>query len=352
MKKTIVALISALALVGALCGCNVNINIDGSSSKDVIESIDENEVIESAEEVVEEGTDSDEVTVRVGGLKGPTSIGLLKLKEDDKGQNYDFVMATAADEITTSLVKGELDIALIPANVASILYNKTEGKISVIDINTLGVLYIVATDNSIDEMSDLEGKTVYLTGKGTTPDYVLQYLLTENQLLDKVTLEYKSEATEVAATLAENEDAIGLLPQPFATAACIQNERLSIVMDTTKLWDELQGGSGSRLVTGVTVVRNDFLSENEDAVNMFLADHKNSVQAVTDNLEEVASLAVAEGIIAKEPIAMKAIPNCNITFIEGDEMQAALVGYLEALYNLDPQSVGGTLPSEDFYYKK
>lgn len=297
----------------------------------------------------------EDVTIRVGGLKGPTSIGLLKLKEDAAAgttkEKYDFVMATAADEITTALVKGELDIALIPANVSSVLYNKTEGKITVIDINTLGVLYMVSGDTSIETIADLEGKTVYLTGKGTTPDYVLSYLLQSYGIMDGVELEYKSEATEVAAVLAEDEMAVGLLPQPFVTVACAQNDKLSVVLDTTKLWDELNGGV-SKLVTGVTIVRNDFLNEHKTAVDAFLEDHKASVKAVEDSLEEVAKLAVTEEIIPKEPIALKAIPKCNIVYIDGVDMKNALSGYLQVLYELDPQSVGGKLPGDDFYLVK
>ena len=302
------------------------------------------------------GAKKDETVVRVGGLKGPTSIGLLSLKNDaaegKAGANYEFTMATAADEIITSVVKGELDIALIPANVASVLYNKTEGGISVIDINTLGVLYMVSGDTLITSPADLAGKTVYLTGKGTTPDYVLQYILTENGIADQVSLEYKSEATEVAAVLAENPDSVGLLPQPFVTVACSQNDRLMVVMDMNEQWSELQGESGSKLVTGVTIVRNDFLKDHESLVMTFLEDHTASAEATSTDLEKVAALSVEEGIIPKEPVALKAIPKCNIVCIKGADMKTALTGYLEVLYNFDPSSVGGKLPGDDFYYGK
>lgn len=299
------------------------------------------------------GKNAAPATVRVGGLKGATSIGLLSLKDKaaqgENNQGYEFTMAAAADEIITMVVKGELDIALIPANVSSVLYNKTQGGISVIDINTLGVLYMVSGDDSIASMQDLGGRTVILTGKGTTPDYVLQYLLNENGITD-VNLEYKSEATEVVAVLAENPDAIGLLPQPFVTVACSQNDKLSVVLDMNKEWESLN--NGSRLVTGVTIVRNEFLNEHEDAVKEFLINHADSAQATKDNLDMVAALSVEEGIIPKEPVAKKAIPDCNITCITGSEMKSALSGYLEVLYNLDPSSVGGSLPGDEFYYDK
>lgn len=298
---------------------------------------------------------TDDVVIRIGSLKGPTSMGLLFLKEQAQqgtaAGSYEFTMATAADELLPLMVKGELDIALVPANVAGVLNQKTQEGIMVIDINTLGVLYMVSGDSSIAGVQDLKGKTIYLTGKGTTPDYVLHYVLGENGLTEEdYTLEYKSEATEVAALLAENPDAIGLLPQPFVTAACAQNEALSVVLDMNKEWDALQGEDGSRMVTGVTVVRKVFLEEHEEAVKAFLAAHKESAQGINADVEKGAQLAVAEEIIAKEPIAQKAIPKCNITYMDGEEMKQALSGYLEVLYQQNPESVGGSLPGDGFYY--
>ena len=301
------------------------------------------------------GQQEEPTTVRIGGLKGPTSMGLVFLQEQAESgeakEDYEFTMATAADELLPLMIKGEMDIALVPANVASVLYHKTEGGISVIDINTLGVLYMVSGDNSIQDMESLRGKTIYLTGKGTTPDYVLRYLLTANGIdVSECTLEYKSEATEVAALLAEQPEAIGLLPQPFATAACAQNEALSVVLDMNEQWNMVQGEGGSSMVTGVTVVRKAFLEEYPEAVKTFLLEHEASAQAINDDPQKGAQLVVAAGIVAKEPIAQKAIPYCNITYIDGKEMQQALSGYLQVLYNQDPAAVGGTLPGEDFYY--
>lgn len=301
------------------------------------------------------GKEETPADVRVGSLKGPTSIGLVELMEraeyHETANNYSFTMEVAADTLLTMMIQEELDIALVPANVASVLYNKTEGQIAVIDINTLGVLYMVSGDDSIENISDLQGKTIYLTGKGTTPDYVLQYVLEENGLtVDDVTLEYKSEATEVAAVLAADETAIGLLPQPFVTATMVKNEKLNIIFDMNKEWDKLQGEDGSKMVTGVTVVRKEFLEENESAVKLFLEDHKQSAEYVNNNADAAASLVVKTGIIEKEPIAKKAIPNCNITYMDGEEMQNALSGYLNVLYRKDAKAVGGNLPEDDFYY--
>ncbi len=302
------------------------------------------------------GKAEEKVTVKVGALKGATTLGLLPLEDKaangEAGENYEFSMMTAADELLPMMIKGELDIALLPSNVASILYQKTNGGVTVIDINTLGVLYMVSGDSSVTGVEDLAGRTIYLTGKGTTPDYVLHYILSGNGMDadSDCTLEYKSEATEVAALLAENPDAIGLLPQPFVTAACAQNDALSVILDMNAEWEKLQGEDGSRLVTGVTVVRNEFLQEHENAVAAFMEEHQASAQSMNSDVENGAKLAAASEIIAKEPIALKAIPKCNITYIDGADMKQALSGYLEVLYEQNPESIGGALPGDDFYY--
>ncbi len=320
-RKMLILAVMAVLLLGALAGC---------------------------------GQREEPAAVRVGGLKGPTSMGLVFLREQAQSgqaaQEYEFTMAVAADELLPLMIKGELDIALIPANVASVLYNKTEGGVSVIDINTLGVLYLVSGDNTIDSMESLRGRTVYLTGKGTTPDYVLQYLLRANGIdPSECTLEYRSEATEVAALLAEQPQAAGLLHQPFVTVACAQNEELDVVLDMNQQWN-LARGEGSSMVTGVTVVRNAFLQEHPGAVQSFLEEHAASVRAIQEDPDKGAQLVVAAEIITKEPIARKAIPRCNITYIDGEEMRQALSGYLQVLFEQDPASVGGKVPGEDFYY--
>lgn len=289
--------------------------------------------------------------VRVGSLKGPTSMGLVHLMdetENDEEASYTFEMMTASDELTAKFTSGDLDIALVPANMASILYNKTEGNIQVLDINTLGVLYIVTADETITGVADLKGKTVYSTGKGQTPEYVLNYLLDANGISEgDVTVEYKSEATEVVSTLAQDASAVGILPQPFATAACKQNESLKEVCDLTQEWDKTGKGT---LVTGVTIAKKDFIEANPEAIGDFLDEHEASIEFAAENTAETAELVAAAGIVEKAPIAEAAIPKCNLKFLDGEEMKTALSGYLEVLLEQNPESVGGSLPEDDFYY--
>ena len=303
------------------------------------------------------GGSGDGTVIRVGGLKGPTTMGLVKLMDDaenGKAQNdYEFTMVTAADELTALVAGNKVDIALLPANVAGVLYNKTKGGISVIDVNTLGVLYLVSSDTSVTSIDQLKGKTVYLTGKGTTPEYSLRYLMSAAELTeDDVTLEFKSEPAEVASVLAEDPSRIGLLRQPLVTSALAQNESLSVILDLTKAWDEAQeqAETRSRMITGVTIVNNDFLAAHGDLVDTFLSEHEASIRFTSEDPDTASMLIEAAGIVPKAAVAKKALPGCNIAFLSGGEMKTALSGYLKALFDQNPASTGGALPDDAFYY--
>lgn len=347
MKKFMSSLL-AVMMIGLMVGCGSVENTENSSVTTEESMEIETEESTAAETAAAEETLKDDTVVRVGALKGPTTMGLLFMKDQP---NIDFTMVTAPEEIMPMIVKGDVDIAMVPSNMASVLYNKTEGQISVIDINTLGVLYMVTADENVKTMEDLKGRTVYLTGQGATPEYVLRYILKENGLTDAdVTLEFKPEPTEIVSILAEDQEAVGLLPQPFVTAACLKNEALKVAMDLNEEWDALQGEGGSHMITGVTLVRNEFLAEHKEAVKQFIADHAASAEKVNSSPEEAAKLVVEAGIVPKEPVAQKAIPECNIVCISGEEMKTALSGYLNVLFEQNPKSVGGALPEEDFYF--
>lgn len=292
--------------------------------------------------------------VRIGSLKGATSLGILSMMEKADGGGtadaYEFRMALGAEELLGLMAKGELDIALVPANVAAAFYQRTEGGVAVIDINTLGVLYLVTGTGDINSVSDLRGRTIYLTGKGATPEACLRYVLDRRGLSEgDYALEYKSEAAEVAAMLAEDPQGVGLLPQPFVTSALMQNEALETVLDMNREWESLQEDGGG-LVTGVTLVRREFLEERQEAVGEFLKEHRESAAAANEDPQRAGALAVKAGIVAKEEIAAQAIPKCNIVCIAGEDMKERLQGYLEVIAGFDKELVGGELPGEDFYY--
>ena len=283
-------------------------------------------------------------------LKGPTSMGLVKLLDDsDNGRTvnvYHSTMCTAADEVTAALVNGSADIALLPANAAAALFNKNGG-FSVVGINTLGVLYVVENGETIQSVADLAGKTVYMTGKGTVPEYGLRYVLAANGIEDQVTLEFKSEAQEVVSAMAGDAAAVGMLPQPFVTAALAQNEGLRVALSLTEEWSKVT--EDSMFITGVTVVRNEILEQYPAQVAAFLQEAAESVAFVNEHPEEAAPMIEALGIVAKAPIAQKAIPFCNLVSITGPEMKAALSGYLQTLFDQNPKAVGGAMPADEFY---
>ena len=306
------------------------------------------------EEPVQEAPAEESVTTRIAALKGPTAMGLVKLMSDDPqsadGPLYDFTLAGAADEVTPSLIKGDLDMACVPANLASVLYNKTEGQIVTLAVNTLGVIYIVENGNAVQSMADLAGKTVVAAGKGSTPEYALRYLLTENGIDPDtdVTIDWKSEHAECVAALASGAATIALLPQPFVTVAQTKIEGLRMALDLTAEWDALDNGSG--MITGVVVARKSFVEEHPAAVAAFLEDYAASVDWVNSNTADAAQLISQFGIIEAAPVAQKALPYCNIVCITGDELAEKLSGYLEVLFEAEPTAVGGKLPGDDFYY--
>lgn len=302
---------------------------------------------------------AEKATIRVGALKGPTAIGMVKLMEDAEAgttaNDYDFTIAASIDGVTPKIVQGEFDIAAVPANVSSVLYNNTDGAVSVLAINTLGVLYIVETGDIIQSVADLKGKTVYASGKGATPEYALNYILRQNGIDPEkdVTVEYKSEHAECMTALAQDENGIAMLPQPFVATAQTKNDKIRIALDLTEEWEKAQADAAekSALVTGVVIVRNEFLEENPDAVKAFLDEYKASTAYVNANVEEAASLIEKQDIVPAA-VAQKALPYCNITFVEGAEMKTQLDGYLNTLLEQNAKSIGGKLPDDSFYYSR
>ncbi len=291
----------------------------------------------------------------VAALKGPTAMGMVKLM-NDQPDDYAFTIATAIDEITPKLVKGELDIAAVPANMASVLYNNTEGKIKVLAVHTLGVLYIVENgDSGVQSIADLKGRTIYASGKGASPEYVLNYLLTGNDLDPEkdVVVEYKSEHSECLAALLANEGAVAVLPQPFVTTAQQKQPAVQVALDMNAEWAKLQEDSDapSQLITGVLVARTDFIDQDPQVVSDFLDAYAASVAYVNANVEEAAAL-IGQFDIIPEPIAKLALPHCGIVYIDGADMQAALSGYLSVLFAQNPAAVGGAMPDDAFYYQR
>lgn len=301
----------------------------------------------------QEAKPQESLNLRIGALTGPTAMGMVKLMDDSEhdksGQSYTFTLAGSADELIPALIRGDLDMAAIPANLASILYHETEGAFQVLAVNTLGVLSIVeAGADTIQTIQDLAGQTIYATGKGSTPEYTLRFLLTSYGMdPDRdVTIEWKSEPAETVALLAE-EGGVAMLPQPYATAAQGQVSGLRFALDLSQEWKNLS--DDSFLITGVMVVNTAFAKAQPKSVEAFLSAYAESIRFSNQNTVEAAQLIESYHII-KASVAEKALPHCNLVFLSGSELKTALGGYLEVLYEQNPKAVGGSLPKDDFFY--
>ncbi len=357
MKK-LFSFVLALVLVLSLAGCSGGAPASSSTTLPPASPAPESPSSqpESLPDAVSAPTALEKTgkTLRVAALKGPTAMGMVKLMEEAAAGNtangYEFTLAGSPDEIVGSIIQGEFAVAAVPTNLAATLYNKTQGKVQLLALNTLGVLYVVEAGDTIQSIGDLAGKTVYSTGKGSTPEYALNYILAENDLTNQVAVEYKTEHAELATLLSQGQADVALLPQPFVTTALSQNDKLRVALDLTQEWDKVaQGASG--LTMGCVIAQRSFLEENADATAAFLAEYKASVDFVTEpaNLDAAAALVVQAGI-PKEPVAKAALPQCGITFLSGEEMKKTASGFLAVLHAADPKSVGGALPDEGLYY--
>ncbi|MDF1617205.1 ABC transporter substrate-binding protein [Petrocella sp. FN5] len=294
--------------------------------------------------------------VRVGTLKGPTGMGMVRLMDQsEKGEtalDYTFEILDSPDELVSKIISGEVDVAAVPTNVALLLYNKTEGKVIVTAVNTLGVLSLLENGDQIHQISDLKDKTVHVSGKGASPDFILQFLLQKAGLVinQDVELAYNLQHADLAAAMAEGDVAIGLLPQPHVTTAMIKNPNLRIAIDMTQEWEDVN--QGNQLAMGVLVAQTSFAKTNQETLNLFLDEYKSSVAYVNENIEEASILVEATGILPNAAIAQKAIPLSNIIYIDANEARPFLDAYFEVLYDFEPNSIGGELADHAFYYEK
>ena len=288
-------------------------------------------------------------------LSGPTGIGAMNLwAASDAGETkntYHITMPGANDEVVAALSKGDADIAAVATNLAATLYNKTDGGVTVLAVNTLGVLSLLSNGQEVNAVSDLKGKTIYAPGQGANPEYILRYVLTGNGLdPDKdVTLQFVGEGSELLTVWQSDPEAIILAPQPVATSILMQNENARTLFDMTEEWDKIAGGD-STLMMGCVIVRNEFLQANPGAVELFLQEYAASIEKAQFDVEGTAALCEQYGLIPKAALAQKAIPSCGLTFVTGAEMKTGLSGYLQVIFDANPKSVGGALPGDNFYY--
>lgn len=339
-RKTWMAALMAAALSVGLMGCTAANQTQATP-----------QVTTSQEEVQGE-------EVRLAVISGPTGIGAAKLLTDsDRGEtvnHYTYTIASDNNEVVSGLTsqEGEFDIAMVASNMAANLYNKTDGDVRILALGTQGVLHILegSGGTAIQSMADLKGKTIYATGQGANPEYILRHLLTENGLdPDKDVEIVFADPTEISAKLLSGEIDTAMLPVPAATAA-IAKSRGSVrdAIDLTQVWNDLD--NGSQLIMSAVVARADFIEEHPQAVQTFLREYEGSVTYVRDNPELAGELVAQLGIAPSATIAQQAIPQCSLVFLSGADMKPAISGYFEVLYDIDPTAVGGALPDDGIYY--
>lgn len=289
----------------------------------------------------------DDTEIRIAALKGPTGMGMVKLADKQNYPNYTVSIEASPDALNPRIISGEVDVAAVPVNLASVLYNKLDGDISVLAVSTLGVLYVVEAGSEVNSVADLAGKTVYATGQGATPEYILNYLLDKNGVAGSVEVNYVGEHAALATMLADGSAEIGMLPEPNVTSTLAGNDDLRIALNLTEEWNKV---CSTELVQGVVIARKSFVNEHPEAIEQFLREYERSSAFVNENIDEAAKLIVDAGILGNVEIAKKAIPNCNISFSKGEAMHKAVEGMLAVLFEANPKSIGGKLPDKDFYY--
>lgn len=345
MKRKLLALTMALLMLGgALAGC-------GQKSAETTTPAPETSApVETTAQPTQQTGD----TVRFAVLNGPTGVGAAKLMADsDAGttaNSYNVEVFTANDQVAAGLTNGEIDIAAVASNVAANLYNKTDGGIQMLAVSGLGVLNILENGDTVHSMADLAGRTLYATGQGANPEYVLNYLLTENGVDPAdVDIQWKT-GDEITTLMVSGEADLCMLPVPAATAVQLKNADVREALDLSAEWDNLQNGSHLTMTT--IVARTDFIQEHPQAVENFLADYQASVDYVNGDPAAAAELVASYGITANAQIAEAAIPKCALVCITGaSDMRSAIQGYYEVLYQANPDSIGGGIPDDAFYYQ-
>ncbi len=330
MKKLLTILLT-ISLLLCFVGCGNSDTQSGATSNPTYTSVD----------------------MSVACMTGPTGVGMAKLMADSDAKqtanNYTFTVASAATDITGKFLKGEINIASVPTNVAATLYNKSEGKVRMLAVNTYGVLSILESGDTIKSIADLKGKTVFSTGKGQNPEYILKYILRENGIDPEkdLTINFVS-SEDLVAKLISGEAQIAMAPEPAATTVMIKNQSLKRALSINDEWSKV---SDTQLMMGCVIALDSYIQANPQAIQKFLEEYKASIKFATENIDETASYCAAYKIAASDAIAKNAIPNCNLCYVTGNEMKNNVNGYYDVLFNADAQSIGGKLPADDLYYK-
>ena len=338
MKKVLALALVLVLMVGAIAGC-------GKESKGNTPQINN-------------GKENDEGLkggkLNITAIAGPTGVGMVNLMQnsaDEKTTNtYTFNVVSDPTQAVAAITNGTADVAAVPTNLAATLYKKTNGKVQVLAVNTLGVLSILENGESIQSVKDLKGKTIYTDAKnkGANPEYILRYLLEQNGLNpdEEVRIEF---AADIDAAVASGEVKVALVPEPKASTYMMQNKSIRRALNLTEEWNKVSDDNCA-LMMGCVIARTDFIEKNPDAITLFLEDYKASIRTAQTDVETTATLCETYQIIPKAAVARQALPNCGLTYVTGDAMKKQLSAYLKVLFDYDAKVVGGALPGDDFYY--
>ena len=337
MKKllSVIAIVLSIIMLFGLAGCGNNDTNSNVSSENV-----------SSEEYKAQD-------MHVACLKGPTGVGMAKLVEDAQNKktanHYTFTIATAADEISGKIINGEINIASVPTNLAAKLHQKTNGKITMLAVNTLGVLSFLSSDESVKTVADLKGKTIYSAGEGSNPEYILKYVLKQNNIDPEkdVTIKFVATGEQLSAAMISGQATVAMVPEPAATTVLTKKNTVKRIFTVNDEWEKI---SDSKLMMGCVVALDSYIENNKEAVDKFLEEYKASIEFANKNLDDTAKYCETYGIVPSAAIAKAAIPTCNVTYVDKTEMKNSIKGYFEVLLSFDKTSIGGKLPADSFYY--
>lgn len=354
MKKISLLLVLILTISIIAIGCT-----NTPSNQDTSTDNQSNEQVEPETDKQEESQETQPkeiVDVVIAGLKGPTSIGMIQCidagADSTELENYDvsYIVEGDPSALVGKIIQNEVQIAAVPTNLASVLYNKTKGKVQFLALNTLGVLHVVGTKD-ISALEELEGDTLFVSGKGMTPDFAVNYLLEQKGLKDKITLDFSLDHSSLAQAVIGGDAPVAVLPQPFVTQVMMKNPDVKLLIDLNNSWNEV-AGDDSVFAMGCLIINREFAKNNKEYVAEFLQKYEASVNWVNESPAEAGQLVEKNGIIPSAKLTEKAIPNCSIVYKNAQDSKDIVNGFLKVLFDSDPSSVGGTLPDEEFYYSE
>ncbi len=346
MKKFSFLLVIVLVL-SMLAGCS-----NETPNDDTPPENNEQEIVEPEDNEPEENIEP--VNVTIAGLKGPTSIGMIKMIDEKALQsdnyNVEYIQEAAPDSLTGKIINGDIQISSVPINLASVLYNKTEGDVQLMAVNTVGNLFIVGTED-LSTIEELKGKVIGMSAKGSTPDFAMNYILKQNGIDEKTTLDYVLDHATLAQSVIAEDNTVALLPQPFVTQVMMQNDNVKMLIDLNEAWSAASEGA-SELFTGCIIVNKEFAENNKEFISEFLKEYEKSVNWVLENPKDASLLVEKHEIMPSAALVEKAIPYCGITFRNAQDSKTSLNNFYKVLFDSNPASVGGSMPDDEFYFSE